>query len=53
MDSNGIFPARSKHPGGVNHALADGSVRFISGDVELTTYQALGSREGGEAIGSY
>jgi prepilin-type N-terminal cleavage/methylation domain-containing protein len=53
MDSNGVFPARSKHPGGVNHSLADGSVRFISGDVNLQTYQALGSREGGEAIGTY
>lgn len=53
MDSNGAFPARSKHPGGVNHALADGSVKFISGDVNLQTYQWLGSRDGGEAIGTY
>lgn len=53
MDSNGVFPARSKHPGGVNHALADGSVKFISGDVNLQTYQWLGSRDGGEAIGNY
>jgi prepilin-type N-terminal cleavage/methylation domain-containing protein len=50
MDSDGVFPARSYHPGGVNHALADGSIRFISETIDGTDYQALGTRAGGEAV---
>lgn len=48
--SRGIYAARSRHPGGVNHALADASVRFISETIDLTTYHGLGSRNGGEAV---
>jgi prepilin-type N-terminal cleavage/methylation domain-containing protein/prepilin-type processing-associated H-X9-DG protein len=40
--------ARSKHPGGVNIALADGSVRFAPNTVNLAVWQALGTRAGGE-----
>jgi prepilin-type processing-associated H-X9-DG protein len=40
--------ARSRHTGGVNAGLADGSVRFISHFVSPPTYLALGSRAGGE-----
>jgi type II secretory pathway pseudopilin PulG len=53
MDSNGFFPARSRHPGGANHALADGSVHFITNDVNLDTYQWLGARDDGQPIGDY
>ena len=53
MDSDGVFPARSYHPGGVNHALADGSVRFISETVDTKTYQFLGTRDGGETVGEF
>jgi prepilin-type processing-associated H-X9-DG protein len=42
--------ARSYHPGGVNLAMADGSVRFISENVNFVTWQALGTRSGGEVI---
>lgn len=38
------FAARSAHAGGAHLGLADGSVRFISQNISLTTYQALGSR---------
>jgi prepilin-type N-terminal cleavage/methylation domain-containing protein len=48
--NRGLFPARSRHPGGVNHALADASVRFISETIDLTVYHGLGSRNGGEAV---
>jgi len=48
--STGIYPARSRHPGGVNHALADASVRFISETVEMELYQSLGSRNGKEPV---
>jgi prepilin-type processing-associated H-X9-DG protein len=43
-------PASSNHPGGVNVLLCDGSARFITNDISLTTWRALGSRDGGEAI---
>jgi prepilin-type N-terminal cleavage/methylation domain-containing protein/prepilin-type processing-associated H-X9-DG protein len=45
--------ARSKHSGGVNLLLADGSVRFIANAVDRTTWQALGSRDGGEVLGDF
>ena len=42
--------ARSKHPGGVNSLLADGHVQFIKDSINVATWQALGSRNGGEVI---
>src|SRR5205809_463845 len=45
MPSVGASPAynsaRSRHSGGVNAALADGSVRFIANSILLPTWQAL------------
>ncbi len=49
-DTPGVYPARSYHPGGANHGLADGSVTFFSETIDLDTYQALGSARGGEAV---
>ena len=46
----GLKAARSYHNGGVNMALADGSVRFVSDTIGLSTWQALGTRAGGETI---
>ena len=40
--------ARSYHTGGVNAALADGSVRFFRDGVNLATWQGMGTRSGGE-----
>jgi prepilin-type N-terminal cleavage/methylation domain-containing protein/prepilin-type processing-associated H-X9-DG protein len=40
--------ARSKHTGGVNAALADGSVRFVTDSIDLGTWRALGTRANGE-----
>ena len=42
--------ARSAHPGGVNAALGDGSVRFIGQYIDLTTWRALSTTKGGEVI---
>ncbi|HEY8504432.1 MAG TPA: DUF1559 domain-containing protein [Gemmataceae bacterium] len=42
--------ANSGHTSGVNVALADGSVRFVSQSVSLVTWRALGSRNGGEVL---
>ena len=44
--------ANSNHPGGVNVCFGDGSVRFIKDTVNLQTWWALGSRNGGEVISS-
>lgn len=41
---------RSDHPGGVNFAFVDGSVRFLPDDIEFSVYQALSTRDGGETI---
>lgn len=41
------------HPGGAMFCLSDGSVRFIAETVDLQTYRALGSRDGGETLGDY
>ncbi len=38
----------SRHPGGAHFALADGSVQFVSGSIELTILQNLATRAGGE-----
>jgi prepilin-type processing-associated H-X9-DG protein len=42
--------ARSKHPSGVNSLLADGHVQFIKDSIAVPTWQALGSRNGGEVV---
>lgn len=47
---NGLFGARSNHPGGVNSAMADGSVRFISNSIQRHAWAALGTAAGGELI---
>ena len=49
-DGAGVWPARSRHPGGVNAGLADASVRFISETIDVTLYQGLGSRANGESV---
>jgi len=43
----------SGHTGGANFALADGSVRFIRDSISAVTFQALGTKAGGEVIGDY
>jgi prepilin-type N-terminal cleavage/methylation domain-containing protein/prepilin-type processing-associated H-X9-DG protein len=42
---------RGDHSNGINFLFADGSVRFMNnGRIDLPTYQALGTRDGGEVI---
>ena len=45
--------SRSRHAGGVNVALCDGSVRFVSNNIDLFTWTALTSIAGGEVVGNY
>jgi prepilin-type N-terminal cleavage/methylation domain-containing protein/prepilin-type processing-associated H-X9-DG protein len=42
--------ARSNHSGGVNAAMADGSVHFFSNEIDLSVWRAMGSRAGGETV---
>ena len=41
---------RSFHPDGANFLLCDGSVRFISDNIDGPTYRALASRSGSEVV---
>jgi prepilin-type N-terminal cleavage/methylation domain-containing protein/prepilin-type processing-associated H-X9-DG protein len=45
-----VMPPSSRHPGGVNLLLGDGSVRFTKDSINLTTWRALGTISGGEII---
>jgi prepilin-type processing-associated H-X9-DG protein len=40
----------SHHPGGLNVAFCDGSVRFLAGSVDPKVLQAMITRAGGEAV---
>ena len=42
--------ARSRHPGGAMHTLADASVHFISETIDFNTYQLLGARDDGTPV---
>jgi prepilin-type processing-associated H-X9-DG protein len=47
----GPFAARSRHPGGVNVVLADGSVDFYSDTIDEDVWKARGTRAGDELAG--
>ncbi len=46
----GWFTARSPFTGGVNAALADGSVRFFRDSIPAPNWRALATRAGGEVV---
>jgi prepilin-type N-terminal cleavage/methylation domain-containing protein/prepilin-type processing-associated H-X9-DG protein len=46
----GVFTARSFHPGGVNVLLMDGSVRMVRDGIVLSVWRALSTRSGGEVV---
>ena len=50
QQQKGAIAARSRHHGGVNGVMCDGSVRIFSDNIELSVWQALGSRDGREVI---
>ena len=45
--------ARSRHPGGVQVAMCDGSCRFISDTIALDTWRWLGTGAGKEVLGQF
>ncbi|QDV50307.1 DUF1559 domain-containing protein [Gimesia fumaroli] len=44
----GVF--RSQHPGGAHFAMVDGSVHFISENINSDLYKSLSTRAGGEVV---
>ena len=49
----GFRAARSRHTGGVNAMMGDGSVRFIRDGVDLTIWRQAATRAGGEVPGDF
>jgi len=45
--------ARSFHKGGAQFVLADGSVRFLSANIDQITYNRLGDRSDGQVLGEF
>jgi prepilin-type N-terminal cleavage/methylation domain-containing protein/prepilin-type processing-associated H-X9-DG protein len=51
--NNRYKAVRSRHPNGVNVSLCDGSIRYVTNNINLATWQALGSMNGGESMGDF
>jgi prepilin-type N-terminal cleavage/methylation domain-containing protein/prepilin-type processing-associated H-X9-DG protein len=47
------FNSRSRHSGGVNVVLCDGSVRFIADSITTTAWQRLSTMRDGNVVGDY
>jgi prepilin-type N-terminal cleavage/methylation domain-containing protein/prepilin-type processing-associated H-X9-DG protein len=43
-------PFSSRHPGGAQFGLADGSARFVRASISITAYQEGGSRNSGKVV---
>ena len=48
-----IGAARSFHTGGVHALLGDGTVRFVSENLDLTTWRRVGNRADGAVVGEF
>ena len=45
--------SRSRHTGGVHVLLGDGAVRFVSENIDINTWRALGTMSGSEVISEF
>jgi prepilin-type N-terminal cleavage/methylation domain-containing protein/prepilin-type processing-associated H-X9-DG protein len=52
INCNNDWEIYSLHTGGVNMAMGDGSVRFVSATLSAASFAALITRQGGEIVGS-
>lgn len=43
----------SYHPGGIHVLLSDGAVRFVSQNLDMGTFRALGAKDDGTVVGEY
>ena len=50
---NGIFGFKSAHTGGAQFVMGDGSVQFISENINRLTYARLGDKSDGDPIGEF
>ena len=49
-DNPTMFASRSRHVGGVNSALGDGSVQFFSDSIDLLVWRSLSTAQGAEVV---
>jgi len=45
--------ANSRHVGGVHTLMCDGAVRFVSDNIDVRVWRAVGSRNGGEVVSDF
>jgi prepilin-type processing-associated H-X9-DG protein len=50
LNNPSSIAARSFHPGGVNALLADGSVKFFKNSINIQTWRAVSTPNGGEVV---
>ncbi len=48
--NGGAWDASSRHPGGVNVLMGDGTVRFVKNTVNTVAWWAIGTRAGAEVV---
>ena len=49
-NNEGAHTASSRHPGGVNVLMGDGTVKFVKGSISPQTWWALGTKANGEVV---
>jgi prepilin-type processing-associated H-X9-DG protein len=52
-NEGGSTAASSWHPGGVNLALCDGSVRFVQEAISIDIWELIGNRKDGKPVGQF
>ena len=47
-----VFIPKSKHPGGINVGMCDGSVRFVKNTISVLIFRAISTSKGNESVGA-